>query len=497
MSDFERGYDFALRHLAGSLAAEQGAEYVSSIDAAVEELRANLLADRGGKRPIDQYSGNIAEEWHAGTFSFDAAIKCADPKIHARVEHSTGYASVDVRLDTGEAYSLKYYKNGAASAKAQAKTHLEYMKDHGVNSGAAKAIEGGADPNAPMYGGMKRLIPDGQGEEATSSLEKSIASESVRRPEQVARYEDTLDNLVTKIEKDGVRSKGLSREDSKKLAREAKSGEVDLESRGISAKQGLLDNPGRIARTSLKAGATAAAVAVAIKVAPVIAAAVHELATTGEIDIDALASGSVGSATAGAMSFVSGSVSAALTEAMKSGMVGEAFKGISPGVVGAITVVAMDAFVGGVKVVAGSMARHELAASLVQDTAIAVAGLAGGSVGQVLMPVPVLGYLVGSLAGSMVGGFAYDAASKVFMSLCVEHGVTLFGLVEQDYELPIETLESIGVEVFDYEKFEPDWLEPDRFEPDLFFPDSSVSNRISLEFPRRGVIAAGRVGHVF
>ena len=83
------------------------------------------------------------------------------------------------------------------------------------------------------------------------------------------------------------------------------------------------------------------------------------------------------------------------------------------------------------------------------------------------------------------------------MSLCVERGVTLFGLVEQDYELPIETLESIGIEVFDYEKFEPDWLEPDRFEPDLFFPDFSVSNRISLEFPRRGVIAAGRVGYVF
>ena len=51
MSDFECGYDFALRHLAGSLAAEQGAEYVSSIDAAVEELRANLLADRGASGP--------------------------------------------------------------------------------------------------------------------------------------------------------------------------------------------------------------------------------------------------------------------------------------------------------------------------------------------------------------------------------------------------------------------------------------------------------------
>ena len=496
MSDFKRGYDFASRQLAGGLAASQGAEYVASIDAAVERLRANLLAEQGNRRPIDQLSGNIAEEWHAGTFNFDAAVKRSSPGIHAKVEHSTGYASVDVKLSTGEGYSLKYCKDGAASANAQAKTHLEYARSHSANSGAAKAIEAGADPNAPMYGGMKRLVAEGQEEEAARALKRAVATESARRPEQVARYKDTLDNLVTEIEKDGVCSKGLSREDSKALTKEVRSGDVDLESRGISAKQGLLDNPSQVVKTSLKAGVTAAAVAAALKAAPVIVAAVHELAATGEIDIDALASGGLESASAGALGFVSGSASAALTEAMQSGMVGEAFKGVSPGVVGAATAVVMDALAGGMEVAAGRMTRYEFADSLVQDAVLTVAGVAGGSIGQAMLPIPAVGYLVGSLAGSLVGGFAYDAGNRVFMSLCVEHGVTFFGLVDQDYELPRETLEAIGIEVFDYESFEPDWLEPDRFEPDLFSAAPSASNRIDFEFPRRGVIAAGRVGYV-
>ena len=147
------------------------------------------------------------------------------------------------------------------------------------------------------------------------------------------------------------------------------------------------------------------------------------------------------------------------------------------------------------------MTRYEFADSLAQNTVIAMAGVAGGALGQALLPIPALGYLVGSLAGSMIGGFAYDAGSKVFMSLCVERGVTLFGLVEQDYELPVETLEAIGVDVFEYEKFEPDWFEPERFEPDWFEPEWFVPELatpllIGFEFPRRGVIAADRIGYV-
>ena len=499
MSDFERGYEFASRQFANGLAAEQGAEYVGEIDAAVEKLRESLLAEQANRRPTDQLSGNIAEEWHAGTFNIDAVVKRSD--IRAKVEHSNGYASVDVSLNTGEKYSSKYGKDGVASAKAQAKTHLEYAKSHGAGSKAAEAIEGGADPNAPMYGGMKRLVPEGQEGEAAQWLKEASAKESFRRPEQVARYEDTRENLVTKIEKDGVSSKGLSREDSKTLTEEIKAGEVDLESRGISAKDELLSNTDQVVRTSLNAGVTAAAVAAAFKAAPVIVAAVQELAATGDLDLEALASGGAESASAGAMAFVSGSASAALTEAMRSGMLGDAFEEMSPAVVGAATVVVMDALVGGVKVATGNMTRYEFADSLAQNTVIAMAGVAGGALGQALLPIPALGYLVGSLAGSVIGGFAYDAGSKVFMSLCVERGVTLFGLVEQDYELPVETLEAIGVDVFEYEKFEPDWFEPERFEPDWFEPEWFVPELatpllIGFEFPRRGVIAAGRIGYV-
>ncbi len=51
----------------------------------------------------------------------------------------------------------------------------------------------------------------------------------------------------------------------------------------------------------------------------------------------------------------------------------------------------------------------------------------------------------------MVGSFTYNYGYKQAMSFCVNSGFTMFGLVEKSYELPVDVLEEIGLDVFRYE----------------------------------------------
>lgn len=55
----------------------------------------------------------------------------------------------------------------------------------------------------------------------------------------------------------------------------------------------------------------------------------------------------------------------------------------------------------------------------------------------------VLGFMLGSFVGSVVGSFAYNVGHNVFMSFCVDTGFTMFGLVDQNYELPDEVMEAV------------------------------------------------------
>lgn len=58
---------------------------------------------------------------------------------------------------------------------------------------------------------------------------------------------------------------------------------------------------------------------------------------------------------------------------------------------------------------------------------------------------------------------------------------TMFGLVEQDYTLPKEIIEQMGIETFEYESFQYDTFEPDT---------------LDITFLRRGVIGILKVGYV-
>lgn len=182
---------------------------------------------------------------------------------------------------------------------------------------------------------------------------------------------------------------------------------------------------------------------------------------------------------------------------MQSGLLGESAKGFNSSIVASATVVAVNAIRNGMKVAKGEMGNREFADAVVRDTFISAVALAGGAVGQAALPtIPMIGYLLGSFVGSAVGGITYNAGQSLFMSIAVERGITFFGIVDQDYELPESTLKSLGVEVFEYERFMPESASIDMYSPDVLRFDSTDANDYQVSFPKRGVIGFGKVGYI-
>ena len=62
----------------------------------------------------------------------------------------------------------------------------------------------------------------------------------------------------------------------------------------------------------------------------------------------------------------------------------------------------------------------------------------GGAIVQVIgFEMPVVGYILGSLIGTAFCA-VYKIGKKIFLSICVDTGFTCFGLVDQDYSMPVE-----------------------------------------------------------
>ena len=100
----------------------------------------------------------------------------------------------------------------------------------------------------------------------------SLVWESVIRPDQVKRYQDTLDMLKDKLaDSNGTESIPLSKEEAQKLAELAKKGEFRAEDFGLTSQEEM------IVKEALKDGLTAAAISMILKAAPEIYKAITYL----------------------------------------------------------------------------------------------------------------------------------------------------------------------------------------------------------------------------
>ena len=321
-----------------------------------------------------------------------------------------------------------------------------------------------------------------------------IATEAARRPDQVDRYQTTRDHLTGNVEDgQGNFSMDLSRKDADRLAREAKAGELDLEGWGLTPEQ--LIHLEDVMRQAAKAGLTAAALAAVLEAVPAVIAAAQHLLEEGELDLDDIGGVASSAASGGARGFIVGATTAAISDVAKMGILGEAARGLDPTVVGAVAVVAFNMLRNSVRVAQGKMKRAELISSLGRDAFVATCSLVGGGIGQGYIQIPVVGCLIGSFVGSAVGGLSWAVGEQATLAFCVESGLTLFGLVDQDYEVPEDVIRQIGAETFDYEKFEPEAFVPEAFGAKRLEPEAFMPERFGVTQLRRGVFGVARVGY--
>lgn len=342
MIGFEEGYEFFTQNASGIVGVEVGDSYIRTVNSEINNLVDDLNSLEGFSTASKMLKGDVAEFWHSGTFNIDAALK--DSKDRAFVDRSHDFASTDISTNYGDRYGLKYYSDGQASAKAQATSYfqrfMEYKSKGGSGDFASFLKDRGiTNPesvlNDPIYSGQIRIIPRDQLEEATKWLERMIKSESVRRPEQVYRYEETLALLKDRLSNNkGVESIPLSKQEAEALATLAKQGKVSAEDLGLTTEN--LVKYEYIMQQAFKAGISAATISVVLKVAPEIVKAIDYLIKNGYVDKEQFKKIGFSAITGGAEGFIRGSVSAALTTSCKAGLLGETLKGIEP------TIIQMD-----------------------------------------------------------------------------------------------------------------------------------------------------------
>ncbi|BFK82145.1 hypothetical protein I3900191A7_22900 [Clostridium baratii] len=505
MDGFAEGYSFFEKNSGSYTAAAMGDAYVGRVNQEIDNLLKDMNAFDGFKTKPNALKGDIAEFWHSDTFNIDATVKGSSSRTY--VDRSHDFASADVTSNFGQDFGLKYYKTGADSAKQQAKSVFERFKEYQAQGGKDSLDEflskRGFDNidsilNDPIYSGQMRVIPKDQLKDATEWLQRKILQEGSKRPEQVARYQETLKMLRDKIEDGkGTQSVALTKEEAEQLARLANEGKVTdetLKELGISTED--LIKYEYVLKQAFKAGMTAATISMVLKVAPEIYKAIAYLIKNGELDEKQFQKIGFAALQGGAEGFIRGSVSAAITTACKAGLWGEAWKSVNPAIVGTVTVIAMDTMKNSFKVANGKMQSREVASELIKELFVSTCSLVGGGISQSFIGIPILGFMIGSFVGSVVGSFAYNSGYNAVISFCIDTGFTMFGLVDQNYELPDEVLESVSFEIFKYEEFCFEEFKHEEFKFKEFKFEEFEIEALSIGFLRRGVIGVQQIGYV-
>jgi hypothetical protein len=540
MTAFENGFQ-AFRDKAGAdLSALGGAEYVGNVENAVEELRTaiNNLSKDG--RDIARLKGVVAEYWHAHVHNIDAVRKGVSAR--AKVPESHVLGSPDIEIDGEANFGLKFLQSGDAAAKAQAEIYRaryemfrekqiakgnqplsyeeyfqqeykKYLDECAKNNRAPQSIDevfpGYKDHNNPLYMGQFRIIAKDQLEEARAWLRRKILEEANGgRPDQVTRYQETLDKLTDRVKSgEGAESIPISKEEAEELAKLAKEEGFDPADWGLMPDK--LIEWQHIMKQANEAGLSAAVISIVLEVAPKLLGIIMKALRDDGVNADDFKNLGFAALRGSTLGYIRGGLAAAITISCKSGKLGASLKATNPILIGAIVALTMDTVENAILMAFGRMSEHEFANRCIQNLFTATCSLvigatmksmvskfAGAALQSLLPSLPVLGYMLGSFIGGVVGAFAYQTTHGCVMSYCVYTGCTFFGLVKQDYTLPKEIMEDIGLGIFEEEEFEQEPFETEEFKSEIFENEEFEHEYFSVRILRRGVIGVNTVGYV-
>ncbi len=476
-----RGWDFAAKLAGAEFAANEAASYVSEVQEAINDLEQGIRALKSNQSDAS-LGGYLAEEWHARTFNIDAI---ADGSAHRAVRlGETGYGSVDIGTNFGEKYSSKYIATAEKSATEQSLVQR--------------------DTGEPLYKGQHRLVPQDQLDKAIDHAHKEAGRNADIRPNVSKAYADAEDNMVDRIrDADGHESRPLKKSDDLKMAKDVKNDKFTAEKYGVDLDTVIKAD--YIIDQALKAGLSAAAISMAMQVTPEIMKAIDYLIKHGELDLKQVKKVGTKAISSGSEGFLRGSIACTVQILCEQGVLGEALKHADPTIVGAVVAIILQTAKNSILVAAGKMTAREMGSSFVESVIVSAGFIAGmkagqaigGAIGQAIgIELPGLGYAIGSLIGCTCA-VVYQVGKRKLISFCVDTGFTCFGLVEQDYQLPDDILNDMGLDLAEIDYTPIDTAEINRNEiSDSWGIDVAELETVDLKIVRRGVIGVNKVGFV-
>ena len=484
-SDIRKGWDFMSKVLGADMAADFGMQdfrlevdtntHIQQINDAIQKLSDDINNHAYKNLGIEQFKGYVAEEWHADTFNIDAVEKGSEHR--AWTLHSTENGSVDIDTNFGKQYSSKYMATPEKTAAAQA----TFDRDAGV----------------PKYHGQERLAPSDHLKGAIEEANRQAGRNILTRPEISESNEETAAHLTDSVaDSEGVASKELTTKEARQIAKEVKKDGFDPEKHGY-AKQDEFEFD--YIQSGLKAGLTAATITAIMQLVPEMYKAVDYLIKHGEIDLNQLKQSGKKVISASGESFLRGTTAYTIEVAIQKGMLGQALQSVDPSIVGAMVTIVMGTIKNSLLVASGKMKPKEMGAALVDSLVMSagylVAAKIGGAIVQALgWEFPGAAYLLGSLIGCSIAA-VYNIGKKKLISFCVDTGFTCFGLVEQNYELPEEVLNDIGIDTIQIPRTQISRT-PINSVSVFQGVDRSEYETVNITVLRRGVIGVNRVGYV-
>ncbi|MBZ0234737.1 MAG: hypothetical protein K8M05_20570 [Deltaproteobacteria bacterium] len=387
MSRFRAAYADATASAAAQGGAAAGERYVQEVEAELDRL---LTAMRSlpTNCPVDFLKGFVAEVHHAHTLAVDAARQQVDMTVEVPQSTVRGAPDVVVRHSGGDSTAqLKYYGNAAETAKAQ---------------------------SDPMYRSTShKVVPSDQLEEVRRAAELRAGRLEHHRPEQAAELRHTAATASDRIAEGEASSRPLSEPEARQIAHELKNGELDPRAHGYTAAQTI--KLGDLATEAGTAALMGAVVTATLRMAPHAGSALLELFRNGKIDpktLDDLRDAAKQGAAAGALR---GAIAGALSTACRAGLLGEAMRNVSGAAIGAGTAVAISVIADAFKLGRGQIDGSEFAIRTTRSVVVGVAAYQGAALGQVLIPIPVLGAAIGGFLGSTLGAFGYEGARRALV----------------------------------------------------------------------------------
>lgn len=464
-SAVERGWEFSTSILSASIPTVNSSEYVAKINKAVDDLHSALIDYYNNRNP--QVHGYIFETWTAGTLNINAAIAESTDLAHVNtIRGPAAKDSYDIYTDSGAKASLKAYENAERGAKELLKINPETGEYRYGNE-------------------TQRVVPKDKVVDGTQAI-----------------FEN----------KDGVQSKEISRDDLIGIRDDVRNnGDVDMDKYDISTPKMIKNND--ILSKALEAGYTAAIITAVTQIAPEIYKALDYLIKNGELRVeDILRIGGKG-ITGTSEGFLRGAISSSLCIMCESGMLGEAFKGIPPSILGTMVALTMQTIKNSILVAFGKLTPKQMGAAFADSIIVSsgfllgakigsgigtkiIASKIGGAIGQALgLTAPVIGYLIGSLVGTAFS-VVYNIGKKKFISFCVDTGFTCFGLVEQDYQLPEEFLNKMGINTIKLNRTPIHQANVSHARITQTTVNRKNYETIGFTMPRRGLIGVNKVGYV-